>query len=126
MLTPLCKLVYVETLFCFNRWQQRATAIKTESMEEANSSSCDDDVVVAVVGSAAAVAASNATTTNLLASTTRRYGSNHRTQRRKKRRVFDHTGALQCMNRDYLGLDPLYGKEFHLMFRLFRPRDNVC
>jgi hypothetical protein len=39
----------------------------------------------------------------------------------KKRRVFDHYGALQCIQRDYLGPHPLFGKEFPLMFRLSRP-----
>jgi hypothetical protein len=40
-------------------------------------------------------------------------------------RTFDHSGALHCIQRDYLGGHPLFGKEFPLMFRLSRPRFEV-
>jgi hypothetical protein len=38
------------------------------------------------------------------------------------RRKFDHEGAKNNITRDYLGPDPLFGKEFNLMFRLSKPR----
>jgi Plant transposon protein len=39
-----------------------------------------------------------------------------------KRRSFDNQGAYQCIMRDHLGPDVLFGKEFSLLFRLSRPR----
>jgi hypothetical protein len=39
-----------------------------------------------------------------------------------KRRAFDNQGAYQCIMRDHLGPDVLFGKEFPLLFRLSRPR----
>ena len=41
---------------------------------------------------------------------------------RSKRRVFDHHGARNCMERDHLGPDALFGQEVLLFFRLSRPR----
>jgi Plant transposon protein len=38
------------------------------------------------------------------------------------RRSFDHYGAYNNIQRDHLGPDPLFGKEFPLFFRLSRPR----
>jgi Plant transposon protein len=38
------------------------------------------------------------------------------------RRAFDHRGAYNNIERDYLGPDPLFGKEFTIFFRLTRPR----
>jgi hypothetical protein len=37
---------------------------------------------------------------------------------RSKRREFDHTGALNCIKRDYLGPDPLFGSSFKAQFRI--------
>jgi hypothetical protein len=104
-----------------------------ESMEESSSSSSsisssDDDVVAGVVRTTAAVAASIVATTKTIS------GNSHSgkinvyfdgTQVRKKRRAFDHAGALQCLKRDYLGPDPLCGKEFPLMFRFSKPRLEI-
>jgi hypothetical protein len=42
----------------------------------------------------------------------------HRQLPRAQRRQFKHGEALSCINRDYLGPDPLFGKEFDLMFRI--------
>jgi hypothetical protein len=102
-----------------------------ESMEEAITSNCsssDDDVVATVVRTTAAVAASIATTTKIISGTSHSGKVNaysDGTKLRKKRRVFDHAGALHCITRDYLGPDPLFGKEFPLMFRLSRPRFEI-
>lgn len=41
---------------------------------------------------------------------------------RAKRRVFDHRAAYNSLQRDHLGPDPLFGKEFLLFFRLGRSR----
>jgi hypothetical protein len=46
----------------------------------------------------------------------------HRQLPRAQRRQFKHGEALSCINRDYLGPDPLFGKEFDLMFRISRQR----
>jgi hypothetical protein len=115
----------------------------TQSMESANNSNSreddiihieetysisDDDAVAVVVRTTAVVAASIVATTNFLASTIGNgniYASDHRTEPRKKRRVFDHSGALPCIQRDYLGGHPLFGKEFPMMFRLSWPRFEV-
>jgi hypothetical protein len=104
-----------------------------ESMEEASTSNCsssssDDDVVAAVVRTTAAVATSVAATTKIISGTSHTGKVNaysDGTQMRKKRRVFDHAGALHCIIREYLGPDPLFGKEFPLMFRLSRPRFEI-
>jgi hypothetical protein len=45
-----------------------------------------------------------------------------RTEPRSSRREFKHGEALSCINRDYLGPSPLFGKEFDLMFRVSRSR----
>jgi hypothetical protein len=37
---------------------------------------------------------------------------------RSKRREFDHTSALNCIKRDYLGPDPLFGSSFKAQFRI--------
>jgi hypothetical protein len=37
---------------------------------------------------------------------------------RSKRREFDHTGALNCIQREYLGPDPLFGSSFKAQFRI--------
>jgi hypothetical protein len=37
-------------------------------------------------------------------------------------RAFDHRGAYNNIQQDYLGPDPLFGKEFSIFFRLTRPR----
>ena len=42
--------------------------------------------------------------------------------REKKRRVFDHAGALHCINRDYLGPEPLFIDDFPCYFRVSRSR----
>jgi hypothetical protein len=42
-----------------------------------------------------------------------------------RRRAFDHQGAHQCIIRDHLAPDALFGKEFPLLFRLSRPRVQV-
>jgi hypothetical protein len=42
----------------------------------------------------------------------------HRLLPRAQRHQFKHQEALSCINRDYLGPDPLFGKEFDLMFRI--------
>ena len=47
---------------------------------------------------------------------------NPRTGPRKQRRQFDHARAYECIQTDYLGPDPLFGKEFPLMFRISKPR----
>jgi Plant transposon protein len=39
-----------------------------------------------------------------------------------KRRSFDHQGSFNNIQRDHLGPDPLFGKEFILFFRLSRPQ----
>jgi hypothetical protein len=44
----------------------------------------------------------------------------HRQLPRAQRHQFKHGEALSCINRDYLGPDPLFGKEFDLMFRISR------
>jgi hypothetical protein len=44
----------------------------------------------------------------------------HRTLPRRARRQFKHGEALACINRDYLGPSPLFGKEFEMMFRISR------
>jgi hypothetical protein len=41
---------------------------------------------------------------------------------RTARRLFDCEGAYNCIMRDHLGRNPLYGKEFPLFFRLSRTR----
>jgi hypothetical protein len=41
---------------------------------------------------------------------------------RTARRLFDCQGAYNCIMRDHLGRNPLYGKEFPLYFRLSRTR----
>jgi hypothetical protein len=46
----------------------------------------------------------------------------HRQLPRAQRRQFKHGEALSCINRNYLGPDPLFGKEFDLMFRISRQR----
>jgi hypothetical protein len=38
------------------------------------------------------------------------------------RRLFDCQGAYNCIVRDHLGRNPLYGKEFSLYFRLSQTR----
>ena len=81
------------------------------------SDSDDDDVVCAqTIFNAAAAAIDSA------AADDDNKAIDHRKLPRKKRRVFDHAGALQCINRDYLGPDPLFGKEFPLQFRISRGR----
>ena len=42
--------------------------------------------------------------------------------REKKRRVFDHAGALYCINRDFLGPEPLFVDDFASYFRVSRSR----
>jgi len=49
----------------------------------------------------------------------------HRKLPRSKRKKFQHDLALVCINRDYLGGNPLHGADFHLMFRLRRGRFQV-
>jgi hypothetical protein len=44
----------------------------------------------------------------------------HRKLPRGKRCQFKHGEALACINRDYLGPSPLFGKEFDMMFRISR------
>ena len=44
---------------------------------------------------------------------------------KKKYRQFNHERAQKCIMEDYLGPDPLFGKEFPLMFRLSRGRFQV-
>jgi hypothetical protein len=44
----------------------------------------------------------------------------HRQLPRAQRHQFKHQEALSCINRDYLGADPLFGKEFDLMFSILR------
>jgi Plant transposon protein len=39
---------------------------------------------------------------------------------RKKPRVFDYEGAMNCVQRDYLGPDPLFGHYFERVFRVSR------
>ena len=46
----------------------------------------------------------------------------HRLLPRKEKRKFRHHHAYLCIMYDYLGPDPLFGKEFPLMFRVSRPR----
>jgi hypothetical protein len=91
--------------------------------QDASSSSSDEDDIVGAVAITSFVAASIVTTstTNLIA-TDRGSIYDHRTRPRKSRREFDHTGAIQCIHRDYLGSNPLFGKEFSLMFRLSKRR----
>ena len=42
----------------------------------------------------------------------------HRSDPRGRRRNFRHDEALACIQRDYLGPNPLMGAEFKLMFRI--------
>ena len=46
----------------------------------------------------------------------------HRLLPRKEKRKFRHQHAYDCIMYDYLGPDPLFGKEFDLMFRVSRRR----
>ena len=41
---------------------------------------------------------------------------------RRPRRQFDYSGAFNAIHRDFIGPDALFGKDFHLLFRLSRPR----
>ena len=43
-------------------------------------------------------------------------------KKRKQRRQFDYQAAYDNIQRDYAGPNALFGKEFHLFFRLSRPR----
>ena len=45
----------------------------------------------------------------------------HRTEPRRHRRYYDHVRAYECIMKDYLGPDPLFGKEFSWYFRISRP-----
>lgn len=42
-------------------------------------------------------------------------------KKRKQRRQFDYQAAYDNIQRDYAGPNALFGKEFHLFFRLSRP-----
>jgi hypothetical protein len=116
------------TAFASFMMESMEEAITSNCSSSSSSSSSDDDVVATVVRTTAAVAASIATTTKIISGTSHSGKVNaysDGTKVRKKRRVFDHAGALHCITRDYLGLDPLFGKEFPLMFRLSRPRFEI-
>jgi hypothetical protein len=57
----------------------------------------------------------------------RKQKTDHRTLPRSQRRLFKHDEALNAIQRDYLGkiedpTTPLFGKEFHWMFRISRGR----
>ena len=49
----------------------------------------------------------------------------HRNRKRSKRRVFGPQGVFKYIQRNHLGPDALFGKEFHLYYRLSRPRIQV-
>jgi hypothetical protein len=82
----------------------------------------DDDDFFFQLGAIAAVNASNLLfQQQLLLANTRtpidKRGTNS-SNRSNKRRKFDHEGALNCINRDYLGPTPLHGSQFKLQFRM--------
>ena len=63
----------------------------------------------------------------VVALTLKRKNCDHRKESRSKRRKFDHVGALNCIERDYLGVPgsgeaPLLSREFQTMFRVSRTR----
>jgi Plant transposon protein len=47
-------------------------------------------------------------------------GNNNNEPERKKPRKFDYEGAMNCIQRDYLGPDPLFGHYFERVFRVSR------
>ena len=49
----------------------------------------------------------------------------HRHNKRSKRRTFDPQRVYDSLQRSHLGPDALFGKEFHMYFRLSRPRVQV-
>jgi hypothetical protein len=75
--------------------------------EEESTSNSDDDDIAAVVRTNAAVACLIVSTTDIIVHSGNSLAPDHRTQPRKKRRVFDHYGALQCIQREYLRPHPL-------------------
>lgn len=46
-------------------------------------------------------------------------------KKREPRRRFHSHSAWDCIDRDHLGANPLFGKEFHLFFRLSRTRVEI-
>jgi hypothetical protein len=46
----------------------------------------------------------------------------HRREPRPKRLKFNHARAQQCSEQDYLGPNALYGRQFHVYFRISRSR----
>ena len=52
----------------------------------------------------------------------------HRTLPRSARTKYDHEGALRCIQRDYIGPQPLFdGREFETMFRISKRRfEAIC
>ena len=76
----------------------------------------DDDYAVAIA------MMGNCDTVLKASSNSKRRKIDHRTLPRAGRRVFHHDDARSNIFRDYLGANPLLGKEFPLMFRITRTR----
>jgi hypothetical protein len=78
-------------------------------------SSLDDEIAAAVINNNVAAA--------ILLGEEEAFGIDHRTLSRKKKKEFDHQGALECLQRDYLGPQPLFNdRQFDVMFRISRSR----
>ena len=71
---------------------------------------------------AAATAAREAALASLEDDSDSKRERDHRAEPRSTRRKFDHKGSQANIQRDFLGPDALFGKEFSIYFRISRPR----
>ena len=103
-----------------------------QTINDDSSLSSDDDVVVAALVVQAAVALEEEQQQALTADADHRravaldrirsFDMRSLGIRVKKRRVFDHAGALHCINRDFLGPEALFLDDFEDYFRVSRSR----